>query len=48
MKLGDSCSRRMEALIKAWLTSRYPAACPTAARSATGSTKEIARKLDRH
>jgi DNA mismatch repair protein MutL len=39
VKLGDRLSHpEMEALIKEWLGSRYPATCPHGARSATGST----------
>jgi DNA mismatch repair protein MutL len=50
VKLGDRLSQpEMEALIKAWLTSRYPATCPHG-RSICYRLehKEIARKLDRH
>jgi DNA mismatch repair protein MutL len=50
VKLGDKLSHEeMKALIKEWLTSRYPATCPH-----RGSIcyriehKDIARKLDRH
>ena len=50
VKLGDRLSHpEMEALIKGWLTSRYPATCPHG-RSICYRLehKEIARKLDRH
>jgi DNA mismatch repair protein MutL len=50
VKLGDKLSQpEMEALIKDWLTSRYPATCPHG-RSICYRLdhKEIARKLDRH
>jgi DNA mismatch repair protein MutL len=50
VKLGDRLSHQeMEALIKDWLTSRYPATCPHG-RSICYRLdhKEIARKLDRH
>ena len=50
VKLGDRLSREeMEALIKEWLTSRYPATCPHG-RSICYRLehKDIARKLDRH
>ena len=50
VKLGDKLSyEEMEALIKEWLTSRYPATCPHG-RSICYRIehKEIARKLDRH
>ena len=50
VKLGDKLSHEeMEALIKQWLTSRYPATCPHG-RSICYRIehKEIARKLDRH
>jgi len=50
VKLGDKLTQEeMEALIKEWLTSRYPATCPHG-RSICYRIeyKEIARKLDRH
>jgi DNA mismatch repair protein MutL len=50
VKLGDKLSQKeMEALIKEWLTSRYPATCPHG-RSICYRLehKDIARKLDRH
>ena len=50
VKLGDKLSHEeMEALIKEWLTSRYPAMCPHG-RSICYRLehKDIARKLDRH
>jgi DNA mismatch repair protein MutL len=50
VKLGDKLSHQeMEALIKEWLTSRYPATCPHG-RSICYRLdhKDIARKLDRH
>jgi DNA mismatch repair protein MutL len=50
VKLGDKLSyEEMEALIKEWLTSRYPATCPHG-RSICYQLehKDIARKLDRH
>jgi DNA mismatch repair protein MutL len=50
VKLGDRLSHiEMEALIKDWLTSRYPATCPHG-RSICYRLdhKDIARKLDRH
>ena len=50
VKLGDKLSHKeMEALIKEWLTSRYPATCPHG-RSICYRLehKDIARKLDRH
>jgi DNA mismatch repair protein MutL len=50
VKLGDKLSyQEMEALIKDWLTSRYPATCPHG-RSICYRLdhKDIARKLDRH
>jgi DNA mismatch repair protein MutL len=50
VKLGDRLAHQeMEALIKDWLTSRYPATCPHG-RSICYRLehKEIARKLDRH
>ena len=50
VKLGDRLSQpEMEALIKDWLTSRYPATCPHG-RSICYRIehKDIARKLDRH
>jgi DNA mismatch repair protein MutL len=50
VKLGDKLSyEEMKALIKEWLTSRYPATCPYG-RSICYRIdhKEIARRLDRH
>jgi DNA mismatch repair protein MutL len=50
VKLGDKLSyEEMEALIREWLTSRYPATCPHG-RSICYRLdhKDIARKLDRH
>jgi DNA mismatch repair ATPase MutL len=50
VKLGDKLSyEEMEALIKEWLSSRYPATCPHG-RSICYRIehKDIARKLDRH
>jgi DNA mismatch repair ATPase MutL len=50
IKLGDRLSyEEMKALIKDWLTSRYPATCPHG-RSICYRLdhKDIARKLDRH
>ncbi len=50
VKLGDKLSHKeMEALIKEWLTSRFPATCPHG-RSICYRLehKDIARKLDRH
>jgi DNA mismatch repair protein MutL len=50
VKLGDKLSyEEMEALIKEWLTSRYPATCPHG-RSICYRLehKDIARKLDQH
>jgi len=50
VKLGDKLSyEEMKALIKDWLTSRYPATCPHG-RSICYRIdhKDIARKLDRH
>ena len=50
VKLGDKLSHEeMEALIKEWLSSRYPATCPHG-RSICYRLehKDIARKLDRH
>src|SRR5215211_4910918 len=50
VKLGDKLSQKeMEALIKEWLTSRYPATCPHG-RSICYRLehKDIARKFDRH
>ena len=50
VKLGDKLSyEEMEALIKEWLSSRYPATCPHG-RSICYRLdhKDIARKLDRH
>ena len=50
VKLGDKLSREeMEALIKEWLTSRYPATCPHGRSMCYRlEHKDIARKLDRH
>jgi DNA mismatch repair protein MutL len=50
VKLGDKLSyEEMKALIKEWLTSRYPATCPHG-RSICYRIdhKDIARRLDRH
>ena len=50
VKLGDRLSHpEMEALIKDWLGSRYPATCPHG-RSICYRLdhRDIARKLDRH
>ena len=50
VKLGDKLSHpEMEALIKEWLSSRYPATCPHG-RSICYRLdhRDIARKLDRH
>jgi DNA mismatch repair protein MutL len=50
VKQGDKLSQEeMKALIKDWLTSRYPATCPHG-RSICYRLdhKDIARKLDRH
>jgi DNA mismatch repair protein MutL len=50
VKLGDKLSyQEMEALIKEWLSSRYPSTCPHG-RSICYRLdhKDIARKLDRH
>jgi DNA mismatch repair protein MutL len=50
VKLGDKLSyEEMEALIREWLSSRYPATCPHG-RSICYRIehKDIARKLDRH
>jgi hypothetical protein len=50
VKLGDKLSyQEMEALIKEWLSSRYPDTCPHG-RSICYRLdhKDIARKLDRH
>jgi DNA mismatch repair protein MutL len=50
VKLGDRLSHpEMEALIREWLSSRYPARCPHG-RSICYRLdhKDIARKLDRH
>ena len=50
LKLGDKLSyEEMKALIKDWLTSRYPATCPHG-RSICYRIdhKDIARRLDRH
>jgi DNA mismatch repair protein MutL len=49
-KLGDKLSHEeMQALIKEWLKSRYPATCPHG-RSICYRLdhKDIARRLDRH
>jgi DNA mismatch repair protein MutL len=50
VKLDDKLSHQeMEALIKEWLTSRYPAACPHGCSICYRiEHKDIARKLDRH
>ena len=50
VKLGDRLSQEeMEALIKDWLTSRYPATCPHGRSICYRMEhKDIARKLDRH
>ncbi len=50
VKLGDKLSyKEMEALIKEWLTSRYPATCPHGRSICYRMEhKDIARKLDRH
>ena len=50
VKLGDRLSHEeMEALIKDWLTSRYPATCPHGRSICYRMEhKDIARKLDRH
>jgi DNA mismatch repair protein MutL len=50
VKLGDKLSyEAMEALIKEWLTSRYPATCPHGGSICYRiEHKDIARKLDRH
>jgi DNA mismatch repair protein MutL len=50
VKLGDKLSyEEMEALIKEWLTSRYPATCPHGRSICYRMEhKDIARKLDRH
>jgi DNA mismatch repair protein MutL len=50
IKLGDKLSyNEMEALIKEWLTNRYPATCPNG-RSIYYRLdhKDIAPRLDRH
>ena len=50
VKLGDKLSQvEMEALIKDWLTSSYPATCPHGRLICYRlDHKDIARKLDRH
>jgi DNA mismatch repair protein MutL len=50
VKLGDRLSQEeMEALIKDWLSSRYPATCPHGRSICYRMEhKDIARKLDRH
>jgi len=50
VKLGDKLSyEEMEALIREWLTSRYPATCPHGRSICYRMEhKDIARKLDRH
>jgi DNA mismatch repair protein MutL len=50
VKLGDKLSyEEMRALIRDWLTSRYPATCPHGRSICYRMEhKEIARKLDRH
>jgi DNA mismatch repair protein MutL len=50
VKLGDKLSyEEMKALIKDWLTSRYPATCPHGRSICYRMDhKDIARKLDRH
>jgi DNA mismatch repair protein MutL len=50
VKLGDKLSyQEMEALIKEWLSSRYPATCPHGPSICYRlDHKDIARKLDRH
>ena len=50
VKLGDRLSHEeMEALIKEWLTSRYPATCPHGRSICYRMDhKDIARRLDRH
>ena len=50
VKLGDRLSQEeMEALIKEWLSSRYPATCPHGRSICYRMEhKDIARKLDRH
>ncbi len=50
VKLGDKLSyEEMEALIKEWLTSRYPATCPHGRSICYRMEhRDIARKLDRH
>ncbi len=50
VKLGDKLSyEEMEALIRDWLTSRYPATCPHGRSICYRMEhKDIARKLDRH
>jgi DNA mismatch repair protein MutL len=50
VKLGDKLSyEEMKALIKEWLSSRYPATCPHGRCICYRlDHKEIARKLDRH
>jgi DNA mismatch repair protein MutL len=50
VKLGDKLEKpEMEALIKDWLTSRFPATCPHGRSICYRiGVKEVARKLDRH
>jgi DNA mismatch repair protein MutL len=50
VRLGDKLSHEeMEALIKEWLSSRYPATCPHGHSICYRlDHKDIARKLDRH
>jgi DNA mismatch repair protein MutL len=50
VKLGDKLSyEEMEALIRDWLSSRYPATCPHGRSICYRMEhKDIARKLDRH
>jgi DNA mismatch repair protein MutL len=50
VKLGDKLSyKEMEALIKEWLSSRYPATCPHGRSICYRMEhKDIARKLDSH
>lgn len=49
VKLGDKLfHREMEALIKDWLDSRYPATCPPGRSICYRLDKDIAPKLDRH
>src|SRR5918997_1244777 len=50
VKLGDKLSKEeIEALIKSWLTSRFPATCPHGRSICFRlGVNEVARKLDRH